>query len=93
MRHDLSEAEVRRRILRLLELDSRRTLGSIAVAADLPLELVVAHLRSIRKQYRFTIVPVSKDQDLRVFATPCGICRSCGKPAAAESSETQGLPQ
>jgi len=78
----------------LLRLDSRRTLSSIANATGCSIFLVENHFRSIRRNHRFTIRPISEDPLTRqltleqVRGETCGICRICGKPDTEALSET-----
>lgn len=50
-------------IVALLHEDSRRTCSSIAARLGLDVRVVVAYVELLRREYRFTLVRRSPDQD------------------------------
>jgi len=54
------ERPIRRRIVALLRLDSRRSVSSLARNAHVSIDEAMVHLGAIRSQYRFTIVPIHR---------------------------------
>jgi len=56
----VTDTTTRKRIIALLKLDSRRSLASIARAAQVSTDEAVTHLQAIRRDYRFTIAPFER---------------------------------